>query len=238
MSEYIDDIIRLVTQLLKKGMAYVADDGSVYFSVNSYQSAGFVYPKFRAPSIGNEEPGRSDKKDQRDFALWKAAKGDECSWSSPWGAGRPGWHIECSSMIDSVFKEGIDWHSGGIDLEFPHHENEIAQSEAYYGHTPWCPQFTHLGHVHLGREKMSKSLGNTISMGELLTRYEPDDFRMLCLLSDYHESLEFSDERLMNAASKRRKLLDLISNLSIITRRHRDAVARRMDEADSNILFQ
>jgi cysteinyl-tRNA synthetase len=220
-------------------MAYVGNDGSVYFSISSYQKAGFVYPKFRTPSVCNEEPAdRSVKRDQRDFALWKADRADGCFWSSPWGVGRPGWHIECSSMIDSVFKEDIDWHSGGIDLEFPHHENEIAQSEAYYNHTPWCPQFTHLGHVYLDKEKMSKSLGNTISMGELLTKYEPDDFRMLCLLSDYHESLEFSDERLVNAAFKRKRLLDLISNLSNFTKRHGNAVAQRMDEVDSSVLFR
>lgn len=165
-------------------MAYRVPDGSVYFSVAQHVQKGFAYPKFRPVPASRDGPLStvpSCKREPRDFVLWKAAKAGEPQWEAPWGAGRPGWHIECSAFgtsslgaaarltqaagaVHAVFGQCIDLHSGGVDLEFPHHANEIAQSEALHQSSPWCPFFLHTGHLHFRQEKMSKSLGNTVSI--------------------------------------------------------------------------
>ncbi len=170
VSEHINDIIAFIERIVASGMAYVAADGSVYFSLDAFRERGFSYPKFRplvdwTSSQALRSTTERGKGHQSDFALWKARKTSlEPSWRSPWGDGRPGWHIECSAMIDSSIGEHIDLHSGGTDLEFPHHENEIAQSEAYYGRSPWCPFFVHTGHLRINQEKMSKSLKNFVTI--------------------------------------------------------------------------
>ncbi|XP_051982275.1 probable cysteine--tRNA ligase, mitochondrial [Xyrauchen texanus] len=144
-----------------------------------------------------------DKSDPRDFALWKASKSHEPQWESPWGNGRPGWHIECSSIASSVFGSQLDIHSGGIDLAFPHHENEIAQSEAYHQCEQWGNYFLHSGHLRLkgSVEKMSKSLKNYISIKDFLVSYNANEFRLFCLLTKYRSAIEYSDASMNEARS-------------------------------------
>lgn len=176
MSDHIADVDRSIDVLVQGGYAYKGQGGqSIYFSIDAYRKAQFSYPKFRT-TVSNRLSGNCpDKRNPADFAIWKRNETDE-SWPSTWGQGRPGWHIECSSIskslhlsslklvVQNVFgKNGIDIHSGGIDLEFPHHSNEVAISEASRGTTTWCPMFIHSGLVLLNETKMSKSLGNIIS---------------------------------------------------------------------------
>ncbi|PKK32859.1 putative cysteine--tRNA ligase, mitochondrial, partial [Columba livia] len=129
----------------------------------------------------------TDKRHSKDFALWKAAKPQELSWTSPWGKGRPGWHIECSTISSAVFGKQLDIHTGGIDLAFPHHENEIAQCEAYHQCEQWGNYFLHSGHLHVkgSQEKMSKSLKNYVTIKDFLKKFSSDQFRMFCLRSRY-----------------------------------------------------
>ncbi|XP_068950205.1 probable cysteine--tRNA ligase, mitochondrial isoform X2 [Petaurus breviceps papuanus] len=142
----------------------------------------------------------SDKRHTNDFALWKAAKPQEIFWTSPWGNGRPGWHIECSTISSLVFGSQLDIHTGGIDLAFPHHENEIAQCEVYHQCKQWGNYFLHSGHLHVkGKEKMSKSLKNYITIKDFLKKFSPDVFRMFCLLSSYRSAIDYSDDNMHEA---------------------------------------
>ncbi|XP_074946980.1 putative cysteine--tRNA ligase, mitochondrial isoform X1 [Phalacrocorax aristotelis] len=152
----------------------------------------------------------TDKRHGKDFALWKAAKPQELSWTSPWGKGRPGWHIECSTISSAVFGKQLDIHTGGIDLAFPHHENEIAQCEVYHQCEQWGNYFLHSGHLHVkgSQEKMSKSLKNYITIKDFLKKFSSDQFRMLCLRSRYSSAIEFSDESMEDA----KHLLQAISS--------------------------
>ncbi|XP_058633818.1 probable cysteine--tRNA ligase, mitochondrial isoform X2 [Onychostoma macrolepis] len=147
--------------------------------------------------------GSQDKRDPRDFALWKAFKPHEPHWESPWGQGRPGWHIECSTIASSVFGSQLDIHSGGIDLAFPHHENEIAQSEAYHQCEQWGNYFLHSGHLHLkgSVEKMSKSLKNYVTIKDFLKSYTANEFRLFCLLTRYRSAIDYSDASMNEARS-------------------------------------
>ncbi|XP_074048137.1 putative cysteine--tRNA ligase, mitochondrial isoform X2 [Macrotis lagotis] len=142
----------------------------------------------------------SDKRHASDFALWKAAKPQEIFWISPWGNGRPGWHIECSTIASLVFGSQLDIHTGGIDLAFPHHENEIAQCEVYHQCKQWGNYFLHSGHLHVkGKEKMSKSLKNYIAIKDFLKKFSPDVFRMFCMLSNYRSAIDYSDDNMHEA---------------------------------------
>ncbi|XP_027722359.1 probable cysteine--tRNA ligase, mitochondrial isoform X2 [Vombatus ursinus] len=142
----------------------------------------------------------SDKRHASDFALWKAAKPQEIFWASPWGNGRPGWHIECSTISSLVFGSQLDIHTGGIDLAFPHHENEIAQCEVYHQCKQWGNYFLHSGHLHVkGKEKMSKSLKNYITIKDFLKKFSPDVFRMFCMLSNYRSAIDYSDDNMHEA---------------------------------------
>uniref|UniRef100_A0A8B9JN53 cysteine--tRNA ligase n=1 Tax=Astyanax mexicanus TaxID=7994 RepID=A0A8B9JN53_ASTMX len=163
VTENIPQIVAFVERIISNGHAYATDQGDVYFDT---QSIGSRYGKLVNFGNAAEAPGVKDKRDPRDFALWKASKPQEPYWESPWGRGRPGWHIECSTIASSVFGSQLDIHSGGIDLAFPHHENEIAQCEAYHKCDQWGNYFLHSGHLHLkgSSEKMSKSLKNYITI--------------------------------------------------------------------------
>lgn len=199
VTENVHHIVSFIEQIIKNGHAYPTTDGDVYFDI---QSIGDRYGRF-VGAVESQESGspHKNKKDPRDFALWKNSKPQEPFWESPWGRGRPGWHIECSTVASSVFGSQLDIHSGGIDLAFPHHENEIAQSEAYHQCGQWCNYFLHSGHLHLkGRaEKMSKSLKNYITIKDFLQSYSPSEFRIVCLLSKYRSGIDYSDGSMLEA---------------------------------------
>jgi cysteinyl-tRNA synthetase len=194
-------IIKFIEGLIEKGHAYAASNGDVYFSVTSDADYGRLSGrKLDDMQAGSRIEVEEAKTHPMDFALWKAAKEGEISWESPWGKGRPGWHIECSAMNLAELGEQIDIHGGGNDLIFPHHENEIAQSECYTG-KEFSRYWIHNGMLQLGGEKMSKSLGNIISIKEFLSKREADVMRMLVLNGTYRAPLMFNDETL-DAAQK------------------------------------
>ncbi|MBN1265001.1 MAG: cysteine--tRNA ligase [Anaerolineales bacterium] len=212
-SEEIPAIIRIVQGLEEKGYAY-AVDGDVYFRVNRDADYGRLSRrKLEDMQAGFRMDVDERKENPADFALWKAAKPGEPAWDSPWGGGRPGWHIECTAMSLSYLGEKIDIHGGGNDLVFPHHENEIAQSESYTG-KPFARYWVHNGMLQLAGEKMSKSLGNLISIDEFLADHEPDVFRMIVLNSHYRSPLTFNDEVIQQAESALERLR---SGLRIVT---------------------
>lgn len=193
-TEYMSRIIDFIGGLIAAGYAYPTPDGSVYFRVE--QDAD--YGKLARRRVEDMQAGaRIDvnelKEHPMDFALWKAAKPHEPAWESPWGLGRPGWHIECSTMVHALFGDTIDIHGGGNDLLFPHHENEIAQSESLTGH-PLARYWVHNGMLQLGGEKMSKSLGNLVTIDDFLSQHDADALRLIILGSSYRAPLTFNDE--------------------------------------------
>ncbi|SHK99733.1 cysteine--tRNA ligase [Desulforamulus aeronauticus] len=198
VSEHIQEIIALIKKLEANGNAY-AVDGDIYFEVRSFPG----YGKLSGRSLEDMQAGARvevdpRKKDPMDFALWKAAKPGEPSWPSPWGKGRPGWHIECSAMAEKYLGAGFDIHGGGFDLIFPHHENEIAQSEAAC-QQPFARYWMHNGFITVNQEKMSKSLGNFFLVREILAKFPPDVVRWYLLSTHYRSPLDFDDEKLVMA---------------------------------------
>ncbi|KAI4882064.1 hypothetical protein NFI96_028312 [Prochilodus magdalenae] len=200
VTENIPQIVAFIEHIISNGHAYVTDQGDVYFDT---RSIGSRYGKLVNFGDAAEPPEVKDKRDPRDFALWKASKPQEPFWMSPWGKGRPGWHIECSTIASSVFGSQLDIHSGGIDLAFPHHENEIAQCEAYHKCDQWGNYFLHSGHLHLkgSSEKMSKSLRNYITIKDFLQSYSANEFRVFCLLTKYRSAIDYSDASMNEACS-------------------------------------
>jgi cysteinyl-tRNA synthetase len=201
-TEHVEDIIALVQTLVDKGYGYESG-GDVYFEVRKWPT----YGKLSKRNLDDLVAGASErveidgrKKNPEDFALWKAAKADEPGWESPWGRGRPGWHIECSAMSRKYLGDHFDIHGGGTELIFPHHENEIAQAEAATG-KPYVNHWVHHGLVNLVGEKMSKSTGHFRTMGEIASRFRPDVVRFYLLSTHYRTEIEFSDERLAEAAA-------------------------------------
>ncbi len=195
-TEEITKIIEVIQGLVDKGYAYSAQ-GSVYFRVRNVPDYGKLAHRSLEAMIS--EPHLEvdkEKEHPMDFALWKAAKPGEPSWDSPWGRGRPGWHIECSAMALKYLGNTLDIHGGGQDLIFPHHENEIAQSESFTGTKPFARYWLHNGLVRLGEEKMSKSLGNLITIKEALGKYSPDAIHIFVLSSHYRSPLTYSEEAL------------------------------------------
>jgi cysteinyl-tRNA synthetase len=187
-------IIQFIEGLIEKGYAYAAENGDVYFRVTRDQD----YGKLSGRKLDDMQAGArievgEAKEHPMDFALWKAAKPGEIFWESPWGKGRPGWHIECSAMNLAELGEQIDIHGGGNDLIFPHHENEIAQTESYTG-KPFARYWIHNGMLQLGGEKMSKSLGNIVSIKDFLSQRDADVMRMLVLSGNYRAPLIFNEE--------------------------------------------
>jgi cysteinyl-tRNA synthetase len=191
-TEEVPKIIEVISGLVKKGHAYPVG-GDVYFSVSSFPGYGKLSHRRQEDMIS--EPGNENiKKHPMDFALWKGAKPGEPQWDSPWGPGRPGWHIECTAMSIKYLGENIDIHGGGNDLIFPHHENEIAQSEAFTGKAPFARYWIHNGLLQLGNQKMSKSLGNLITIKEALAKHSPDAIRLFILSSHYRSPLTVTDD--------------------------------------------
>ncbi len=214
-TEHIGDIIKLVKTLVDKGHAYVAD-GDIYFDVSSFPE----YGKLSGQSVEDLRAGaRIDvgdiKRNPEDFALWKAAKPGEDSWESPWGKGRPGWHIECSAMSMKYLGETIDIHGGGEDLIFPHHENEIAQSEAATG-KPFAKYWMHNGFLNINNEKMSKSLGNFFTIRDISNKYDLGVVRLFMLSAHYRNPINFSEELIAQAASAMMRIRNCRENLNFI----------------------
>ena len=219
VSEHIPDIIEMIQGLIDKGYAYEAG-GDVYFDVTRFPG----YGKLSKRSPEELQAGARVQVDERkrnpgDFALWKAAKPGEPAWDSPWGPGRPGWHIECSVMSYKHLGYPVDIHGGGLDLVFPHHENEIAQSEAFAGDEPFVRYWLHNGLLKMHAEKMSKSLGNFVTARELLSRYGPEVIRFYVLFHHYRSPREFSEERLEEARRSQERLQHAVDGLRAELRR-------------------
>ncbi|KRQ86410.1 Cysteine--tRNA ligase [Caloramator mitchellensis] len=211
-TEYMDEIIKFVKDLVDKGYAY-AVDGDVYFDTTKFEE----YGKLSHQSIEDLEAGaRIDiderKKNPMDFALWKAQKPGEPAWESPWGMGRPGWHIECSTMACNLLGETIDIHGGGADLVFPHHENEIAQSEAR-NEKPFANYWMHVAYLNVNNQKMSKSLNNFFTAREILEKYDAEVVRLFMLSGHYRNPINFSLDLLDQAKSALERMYNAIGNL-------------------------
>ena len=203
---HIGEIIAMVERLIEKGHAYARADGNVYYSVASFDG----YGKLSGKSVEDLRAGArvdidESKREPLDFALWKSAKPGEPAWPSPWGEGRPGWHIECSAMSTCCLGETFDIHGGGADLTFPHHENEIAQSEGATG-KPFVRYWLHNGFVRINDEKMSKSLGNFFTVREILHHYQAEEIRYFILTSHYRSPLNYSDTHLDDARQDQREV--------------------------------
>ena len=210
----IGPMIAMIKTLIEQGHAYAADNGDVYFAVRSDPNYGQVSGRnIDDLMVGARIEENEDKNDPLDFALWKAAKPGEPYWESPWGHGRPGWHIECSGISMKYNGEYLDLHCGGVDNAFPHHTNEIAQSESYLGH-PWCLQWCHVAHLNTSHGKMSKSKGEFLTVSLLEEKgYDPLAYRFFCLQSHYRKSLVFTWENLDNAVAAYNKLIAKIANI-------------------------
>jgi len=196
---HMSEIIAMIAILVEKDFAYAADNGDVYYDVSRFENYGQLSgKKIEDLQSGARVEIDTAKDDPLDFVLWKAAKPDEPYWDSPWGKGRPGWHIECSAMSTHCLGNHFDIHGGGMDLQFPHHENEIAQSEAATGEK-FANVWMHNGFVRIDDEKMSKSLGNFFTVREILERYRPEVIRYFILNSHYRSPLNYSDAQLDSA---------------------------------------
>ena len=196
---HMAEIVAMVETLINKGFAYAIDNGDVYYAVGQFPDYGKLSGKDpRDLRSGARVEIDEAKRDPLDFALWKSAKPNEPAWDSPWGRGRPGWHIECSAMSTCTLGNHFDIHGGGADLQFPHHENEIAQSEGATGE-PFVNVWMHNGFVRVNEEKMSKSLGNFFTVREILQAYRPEEVRYFILTSQYRSPLNYDDEHLQNA---------------------------------------
>lgn len=192
-TECIEDMIHIISSLIEKGHAYATPEGNVYFKVSSFSNYGaFSHRTVEEQLEGVRKVVEPGKEDNRDFALWKAAGDDEIYWESPWGKGRPGWHIECSAMSIKYLGETLDIHGGGKDLKFPHHENEIAQSEAATGKR-FANYWIHNGLVKINGQKMSKSLGNGILIQDLIEKYNSDVIKMTLLQNNYRSDINIID---------------------------------------------
>ncbi|MES2502521.1 MAG: cysteine--tRNA ligase, partial [Pseudomonadota bacterium] len=217
-TQYIDGMIKMIAALIEKGHAYAAANGDVFYSVRSFND----YGKLSGKSLEDLRAGErvevdTFKKDPMDFVLWKSVKPNEPNWPSPWGAGRPGWHIECSVMSAAHLGAHFDIHGGGQDLQFPHHENEIAQSEAAHSHDgkpcQMANYWMHNGFVRVDDEKMSKSLGNFFTIREVLKKYDADVVRFFILRAHYRSPLNYSDAHLDDAKQAHDRLYITLKNV-------------------------
>ncbi len=209
VTDHIPEIIALIGKILANGKGYVTPSGEVLFSIEAFPE----YGKLSHRNLEDNEAGarvevRDEKRSPHDFSLWKPAKPGEPSWDSPWGKGRPGWHIECSAMASKWLGQQMDVHHGGEDLVFPHHENEIAQSEAASGQAPYVRVWVHNAFLNINQEKMSKSLGNFITARDFLTRFGGEVARYLLLSAHYRSLIDFGDEAVENALTSLERLYE------------------------------
>ena len=229
VTENIDEIIEFIKELIDKGYAYESE-GDVYFDVSKYED----YGKLSKQNLEELQSGArveigEQKRNPLDFVLWKAAKPDEPSWESPWGAGRPGWHIECSAMARRYLGETIDIHGGGGDLIFPHHENEIAQSEARSG-KPFANYWLHVGYLNIDNKKMSKSLGNFFTPREIAKEFDLENLRFLILSAHYRNPVNFSRELLESAKNGLDRLYTGKNNLEYLIENADDKASTEDEE--------
>ncbi|MBS9402482.1 cysteine--tRNA ligase [Halomonas sp. TRM85114] len=214
-TRHVDDILRMIETLIDKSYAYAADNGDVYFRVRRFEGYGRL--SNRDPDdmrVGARIDVDEHKEDPLDFVLWKAAKPGEASWPSPWGEGRPGWHIECSAMSTCCLGETFDIHGGGPDLLFPHHENEIAQSEAATGHH-YVNTWMHAGAVRVNQEKMSKSLGNFFTIREVLEHHDPEVVRYLLVASHYRSPINYAPDSLAEARKSLERFYNSLEGVAL-----------------------
>jgi cysteinyl-tRNA synthetase len=222
VTEHIEDIVAVVAKLVDDGFAYPAPDGSVYFRIAKARTFGtLTHQKLEQMRVGARVDPDERKEDPMDFALWKAAKEGEPAWDSPWGKGRPGWHIECSVMGMKYLGPQMDIHGGGIDLIFPHHEAEVMQSEAFTGKVPFARFWMHNGHVTLANEKMSKSVGNFKTVREILEEYRPQELRFHLLNTHYRKPLEWNPDSLRGDAAGFRRIEQAVLDVRARVRRAR-----------------
>ena len=214
VTTHMAEIIQMIAQLIAKGYAYVAKDGDVLFDVSKYEAYGELSQQnLEMLQSGSRVEVADNKDDPLDFVLWKAAKPGEPFWQSPWGNGRPGWHIECSAMSARHLGEHFDIHGGGSDLQFPHHENEIAQSTCAHGHK-YVNTWIHTGMVQVDKEKMSKSLGNFFTVKDVLAQYNAEAVRYFLLSSHYRSQLNYSAENLQQAHAALGRLYTALRNVT------------------------
>ncbi len=214
-TEHVQGMLDMISKLIEKGFAYQADSGDVFYKVRSFND----YGKLSGKTLDDLRAGErvdvdGHKQDPLDFVLWKSAKPGEPYWESPWGNGRPGWHIECSVMSAEHVGEHFDIHGGGQDLQFPHHENEIAQSEATHGCT-MANYWMHNGFVRVDDEKMSKSLGNFFTIREVLEKYDPEVVRFFILRAHYRSPLNYSDKHLDDAKASLTRLYTALRGVNV-----------------------
>lgn len=228
-TQHIPQIIKLIKTLVDKGLAYEMN-GSVYFDTREFPNyGGLSGQKMEDLDAGARVEVDDEKKDAADFVLWKAEKPGEPSWDSPWGKGRPGWHIECSAMSMTYLGDTLDIHSGGRDLLFPHHENEIAQSEGATG-KPYVRYWMHNGFLNIDNEKMSKSLGNFFTVRDILKEYEAEDVRMFMLSAQYRSPLNFSRDMIVQAHASLMRLNGARDNMAFLLRRAQEKAFSAEDQ--------
>lgn len=252
VTEYMPKIIAFVEKIIAKGMAY-ASNGSVYLSLDALQASGHNYRKLKPAGPGGaavtsaemaEGEGAlsgggvsGEKRNPNDFALWKASKAGEPAWESPFGPGRPGWHIECSVVAGDILGERIDIHSGGEDLKFPHHDNELAQSEACFGCSQWVNYFTHTGHLHIEGLKMSKSLKNFVTIRQALEQNTARQLRIMFLLQAWDQPMSYSDQTIDDSRSKETTFKSFFREVEALVRDDylKQEVGWRMGDADHKL---
>lgn len=214
-TEFIPNIISMIETLVSKGYAYIAENGDVYFSVKKFLPYGqLAHQEVETLRAGYRIGLLEVKHDPLDFVLWKMSKPHEPRWDSPWGAGRPGWHIECSAMSEKELGKTFDLHGGGMDLQFPHHQNEIAQSEAAHD-CQFVKLWMHVGYVQIDEEKMSKSLGNFFTIREVLKEYHPEVVRYFMLASHYRSPINYSHDNLNSARQALQRMYLCLQNLPL-----------------------
>ena len=246
VSEYIPEIIKFIEVIISRGYAY-EKNGSVYFDIDAYKKGNHMYAKLvpqdkvQNLELLEEAEGalsavkEGDKKGKGDFALWKTSKENEPYWESPWGKGRPGWHIECSVMCSSVFGEKLDIHSGGVDLRFPHHDNEIAQTEAHDESAQWINYFLHTGHLTIEGLKMSKSLKNFKKISDFINVYTPNTFRLYFCNSKWDTEMDFTENGLAQANSNDKYITEFFQNVKVWLRENNLKRDLKFTEEDTKI---
>lgn len=255
VTEYVPEVIEFVERIIKNGYGYESK-GSVYFSVSDFDGADqHFYAKLLPEAVGDQKALQegegdlsvssaqlSEKRSPNDFALWKASKPGEPAWKSPWGMGRPGWHVECSVMASCVLGSSMDIHTGGVDLKFPHHDNELAQSEAYYNNSNWVRYFLHSGHLTIQGCKMSKSLKNFITIKDALKKNSARQLRLAFLLHSWKDTLDYSENTMQDAVQYEKFLNEFFLSVKNLIRGRsfidpNDFIKFSQDEVDLNDVF-